>query len=50
MREGGTGGTSDIAKAESTGEDPRATGGLISNLSTLGSINQGITPLFFLNA
>jgi len=32
MGEEGTGGTSDIVKAESTGEDPRATGGLVSNL------------------
>jgi len=27
-----TGGASDIVKAESSGEDPRATGGLVSNL------------------
>ena len=26
-----TGGASDIAKAKSSGEDPRATGGLVSN-------------------
>ena len=32
MGEEGTGGASDIVKAESTGEDPKATGGLISNL------------------
>jgi len=30
--EGWTGGASDIVKAESSGEDPRATGGLVSNL------------------
>ena len=29
---GTTGGASDIVKAESSGEDPRATGGLVSNL------------------
>jgi len=28
----GTGGTRDIVKAKSSGEDPRATGGLVSNL------------------
>jgi len=28
----GTGGASDIGKAKSSGEDPRATGGLVSNL------------------
>jgi len=33
MREGGTGGASDIVKAKSSTEDPRATGGRISNLS-----------------
>jgi len=32
MGEGRTGGASDIAKAESSGEDPRATGDLVSNL------------------
>ena len=32
MGEGETEGDSDIVKAKSTGEDPRATGGLISNL------------------
>ena len=31
--EGGTGGASDIVKAKSFGEDPSATGGLVSNLS-----------------
>ena len=30
--EGGTGEASDILKAQSSGEDPRATGGLVSNL------------------
>jgi len=33
MGEGWTGGASGIVKAKSSGEDPRATGGLISNLS-----------------
>jgi len=32
MGEGWTGGASDIVKAKSSGEDPRATGGLVSNL------------------
>ena len=32
MGEGWTGGASDILKAESSGEDPRATEGLVSNL------------------
>jgi len=32
MGEGKTGGVSDIAKAESSGEDRRATGDLVSNL------------------
>jgi len=32
MGEGWTGGASDIVKAESSGEDPRATRGLVSNL------------------
>jgi len=32
MGEGRTGGASDIIKAKSSGEDPRATGGLVSNL------------------
>jgi len=32
MGEGWTGGASDIVKAMSSGEDPRATGGLVSNL------------------
>ena len=32
MGEGGTGKVSDIVKAKSSKEDPRATGGLISNL------------------
>ena len=32
MGEGWTGGASDIVKAESSGEDPRAIGGLVSNL------------------
>ena len=32
MGEGWTRGASDIVKAESSGEDPRATGGLVSNL------------------
>jgi len=32
MGEGSTGGASDIVQAESSGEDPRATGGLVSNL------------------
>jgi len=32
MGEGGSGGASDIVKVESSGEDPRATGGLVSNL------------------
>jgi len=31
--EGWTGGASEIVKAKSSGEDPRATGGLVSNLS-----------------
>jgi len=31
MGEGRTGGASEIVKAKSSGEDPRATGGLISN-------------------
>jgi len=33
MGEGWTGGASDIVQAKSSGEDPRATGGLVSNLS-----------------
>jgi len=33
MGEGGTGGASDMVKAESSGVDPRATGGLIFDLS-----------------
>jgi len=33
MGEGRTGGTSDIVKVRSSGEDPRATGGLVSNLA-----------------
>jgi len=32
MGEGGTGGACDIVKAESTGEDPKATRSLVSNL------------------
>ena len=32
MEEGWTGGAGDIVKAKSPGEDPRATGGLVSNL------------------
>ena len=32
MGEGWTGGASDIVKVKSSGEDPRATGGLVSNL------------------
>jgi len=32
MGKGETGGASDIVKAESTGEDPRATGGIVFNL------------------
>jgi len=32
MGEGWTGGASDIVKAECSGEDPQATGGLVSNL------------------
>jgi len=32
MGEGRKGGVSDIVKAESSGEDPRVTGGLVSNL------------------
>jgi len=36
MGEGWTGGASDIIKAESSGEDPSATGVLVSNLITLG--------------
>jgi len=32
MGEGWTGGASDIVKAKGSGEDPRATGGLVSNL------------------
>jgi len=32
MGEGKTGGASDKMKAKSSGEDPRATGGLVSNL------------------
>ena len=32
LRADHTGGASDILKAKSSGEDPRATGGLVSNL------------------
>jgi len=32
LREGWTGGASDMVEAKSSGKDPRATGGLVSNL------------------
>jgi len=44
MGEGQTGGASDIVKAESSGEDPRATGGLRDLIFlTLGLIKQSST-------
>jgi len=45
MRGGWTGGASDIEKAESSAEDPRATRGLVLIFLTLGSIKQSNTHL-----